>query len=364
MCWAIRWWPTAARCWDEAVGRVKRASSQARQGKLPAPSAHDVARLAGVSQAAVSRAFNPDTSISDATRAKVLRAAKELGYRPNLLARSLITGRSGIIGVVIGNPRNPFFLEALDALSKRLSQAGRHLLVFTASANSDSDQLVEDLLKFRVDSLVLMSATLSSGLANQCRAEGIPVIFFHRRGRVTKGFASVTGANNLGAGRVAEHLVAQGYRRPAFMGGLENSSTSREREEGFAAGIAASGLPSPDKAWGNYDRAGAFVAARQLLSLRPRPDAIFCANDMMALATIEIARHEFGLAIGRELGVAGFDDIEGACWPSFSLTTYSQPIEGMIEKVMEIILDPAGVSANPHIVVEGELKVRDSTRRD
>lgn len=342
---------------------MKRLTNQARQKKPPIPSAHDVARLAGVSQAAVSRAFNPDTSISDTTRAKVLRAAKELGYRPNLLARSLITGRSGIIGVVIGNPRNPFFLEALDALSKRLSQVGRHLLVFTASANSDSDQLVEDLLKFRVDSLVLMSATLSSRLANQCKAEGIPVIFFHRRSSTTKGFASVTGANYLGAGRVAEHLIAQGYRKLAFMAGLENSSTSREREEGFVATIASSGLRLPEKALGNYDRPGASVAARRLLALKPRPDAIFCANDMMALATIEIARHEFGLEIGRELGVAGFDDIEGACWPSFSLTTYSQPIEGMIEKVTEIILEPAEFSNAPHIIIEGELRVRDSTRR-
>ncbi len=342
---------------------MTRRSSQARQSRVLSPSAHDVARQAGVSQAAVSRAFNRDTSISDKTRAKVLKAAKELGYRPNLLARSLITGRSGLIGVVIGNPRNPFFLEALDALSKRLSEAGRHLLVFTASANSDSDQLVEDLLKFRVDALVLMSATLSSELADQCTAEGIPVIFFHRRSRLTKGFASVTGANTFGAGQVAAHLITQGYRKLAFMGGLKNSSTSREREKGFVARITSSGLPPPERVWGNYDRDGAFVAARHLLALRPRPDAIFCANDMMALATIEIARHEFGLEIGRQLGVAGFDDIEGACWPSFSLTTYSQPIAEMIDKVTEIIMEPADISNTLPIIVEGELKIRNSTRR-
>jgi len=342
---------------------MNRPSRGAPSRRLPTPSAHDVARLAGVSQAAVSRAFSPTGSISDATRAKVLQAAQRLGYRPNLLARSLITGRSGIIGVVIGNPRNPFFLEALDALSRRMSQAGRHLLVFTAGANGDADHLVEDLLKFRVDSLVLMSTTLSSGLAERCASEGIPVIFFHRRGKRAGRFASVTGANRLGAGRIAAHLFAQGYRRPAYMAGLENSSTSRELGSGFAGELAAAGLPRPPKAFGNYDRAGAFIAARELLTLVPRPDAIFCANDMMALATIEIARHEFGLDVGRELGVAGFDDIEGACWPSFSLTTYSQPIEAMIEKVSEIILAPDESADHPHIVVEGELKVRNSTLR-
>ena len=342
---------------------MERFSKKAMLKRLPLPSAHDVARVAGVSQAAVSRAFNPGTSISETTRAKVLKAANELGYRPNLLARSLITGRSGIIGVVIGNPRNPFFLDALDALSERLSQAGLHLLVFTARADTNSDRLVAALLKFRVDLLLLMSATLSSELAEQCKAEGIPVIFFNRRARMIEGFASVTGANHFGAGRVAEHLVAQGYRKLAFIAGVENSSTSQEREAGFVSKIVSLGLPMPEKAFGNYDRPGGFAAARHLLALKPRPDAIFCANDMMALATIEIARHEFGLKIGRELGVAGFDDIEGACWPSFSLTTYSQPIEAMIEKVTEIILNPTGFLDAPHIVVEGELKIWESTLR-
>jgi DNA-binding LacI/PurR family transcriptional regulator len=343
---------------------MKHISKQSVAKKLPLPSAHDVARLAGVSQAAVSRAFNPGTSISEATKAKVFKAAVQLGYSPNFLARSLITGKSGIIGVVIGNPRNPFFLDALDAVSERLSQAGLHLLVFTSKADANADCLITGLLKFRVEALLLMSATLSSELAEQCKAADIPVIFFNRRAKMIEGFASVTGANYLGAGRIAEHLLERGYRKLAYMAGTQNSSTSQEREAGFVSKIVSGGIPMPEKVYGNYDRPGAFIAARRLLAMKPRPDAIFCANDMMALATIEIARHEFGLEIGRELGVAGFDDIEGACWPSFSLTTYSQPIEPMIDKATDIILNPHHYPEPPHIIVDGELKVRDSTRRD
>lgn len=331
--------------------------------RLPMPSAHDVARLAGVSQAAVSRAYNPGASISNATRDKVLQAAQQLGYRPNLLAKSLITGKSGIIGVVIGSPRNPFFLEALDELSARLAREGLHSLVFTARPENDADELVEALLRFRVEKLLLMSATLSAEFAQRCRDEGIPVIFFNRRVRMIDGFASVTGANYRGAATIAEHLVQQGYRKLAYMGGTESSSTSQEREAGFVAKLAELGLPMPEKAYGNYDRAGAAEAARKLLSLNPRPDAIFCANDMMALSVIETARADFGIEIGRELGVAGFDDIEGASWRSFDLTTYSQPTEAMIAKVMEIILTPQPLENPPNIVVPGELKVRSSTKR-
>jgi DNA-binding LacI/PurR family transcriptional regulator len=329
-----------------------------------APSAHDVARLAGVSQAAVSRAFTPGASIAETTRAKVFTAAKTLGYRPNLLARSLITGRSGIVGVVIGRTRNPFFLDALDALSERLSRAGQHLLMFTAGGNGDADLLVEDLLKYRVDALLLMSASLSEGLAERCRDESIPVIFFSRRPRVTSGFASVTGANRAGATAIACHLVERGYRAPAFIAGLESSSTSRERESAFSEALRAQSVPLIARAAGDYDRQATWEATRTLLSLTPRPDAIFCANDFMAFAAIDCARHDFGLEIGRQLGIAGFDDLEGAAWSTWSLTSYSQPVHEMVDRAMDILLDTDRPADPPHFVVEGELKVRDSTRRE
>lgn len=327
------------------------------------PSAHDVARIAGVSQAAVSRAFTPGASISDAMRAKVLVAAKELGYRPNLLARSLIKGRSDIIGLVVGNARNPFFTVALDVMSTRLRQAGRHLLVFTGESNATADVHVEDLLKYRVDGLVLMWTTVSPALAEQCRNEGIPMIFFNRRAGTTEGFATVAGANAIGAGKIANHMIEQGYRRFAFVAGLEDSSTNREREEAFTAALVAQRFPPPARAVGHFQRKEGMEAARQLLALDPRPDAIFCGSDIMALGALDVARHEFGLAIGRDVGIAGFDGIEQAEWPSFDLTTYTQPIDAMMDRVADLLLDSTLYESHPHVIVEGELKIRGSTRR-
>jgi DNA-binding LacI/PurR family transcriptional regulator len=333
------------------------------QKRLSPPSGHDVAALAGVSQAAVSRAFTPGAHISDATRARVLTAAKKLDYRPNHLARSLITGRSGIVGVVMGNPKNPFFVTALEALSERLSKTGKQILIFTSEDQACvADIHVEDLLKFQVDALLLMSANLSPELTERCKAARMPVIFFNRMSRKPDGMWGVTGDNRHGARKIAEHLLQQGYRRLAYIAGFSNSTTNQDRQSAFSEYVIGRGLPAPQCVDGHFQRAGTMAAARTLLSQRRRPDAIFCASDYMAIATIEVARHEFGIAVGSELGVVGFDGIEQASWPSFDLTTYEQPVQTMIDNVVAILEDPSA-ERSERIVLKGILRPRGSTRR-
>jgi DNA-binding LacI/PurR family transcriptional regulator len=218
-------------------------------------------------------------------------------------------------------------------------------------------------LKYRVDALLLVAATLSSKLTQQCRDEGIPVISFGRRPPRSKHVAGVTGNSREGAGQMAQHLLQQGYRRLALMAGSPESATNREREAGFTAYLASQGLPEPEREVGHCQRDSAFQAARNLLSSERRPDAIFCTNDDMALATLEVARYEFGLDIGREIGIAGFDDIEEAAWPTFELTTYSLPMEAMIEKAVALLIGKPGLKDSVHVVVDGVLKPRRSTQR-
>ena len=332
-------------------------------GARPIASAHDVARLAGVSQSAVSRAFTQGASISRGMREKVVEAAEELGYRPNMLARSLITRRSNIVGVGIGDVENLFFPLLLDRVSSRLSQHGLRTLLVTATTDAQVDRQVDELLNYRVDAIILLAAAMSSRLADQCQKAGIPVILVNRIARRGDSTYSVTGDNAGGTRAIGRYLLTAGYRRMAFMAGHEDSSTSRSREQAFAAFLAEEGVAPPIRAVGGFTRDGATAAARALLSRPDRPDVIFCANDQMAIATIEVARHELGLCVGEDIGIVGFDDIPMAGWPSFALTTYSQPVERMADKAVEFVTrlnDPQG---ERHEVIPGELIVRGSTRR-
>ncbi|MDB5370258.1 MAG: LacI family transcriptional regulator [Roseomonas sp.] len=325
--------------------------------------AHDVARLAGVSQSAVSRCFTPGASIAAETRRRVEEAAARLGYRPNLIARSLITRRSTIVGVAVAYLENPFYPAVLEALSNALEGAGYRVLLFTARPGENADPILEEVLRYRVDALVLASASLSSHFAEECRQAGVPVVLLNRRTE-SGGVSTVTGDNRAGAGTVARFLAAGGHRRCAFIAGLESASTSREREAGFSGALAALGLPPAAREVGHYDFTAALEATRRLLALPLPPDAIFCANDHMALAAINVARAEFGLEMGQALSVVGFDDAGPAAWPLFGLTSYAQPVRPMAERVVAILrrhLEEPEAEAVQE-VVPGALMVRASAR--
>ncbi|QYU66714.1 LacI family DNA-binding transcriptional regulator [Leptolyngbya sp. 15MV] len=325
--------------------------------------ATDVAQRAGVSQSAVSRAFTPGASVSAETRARVLEAARALGYRPNAIARSLVARRSRIIGVAMANLHNLFYPDVLEALSRGLRARGYQVLLFTPEAGRSADPLLREVLDWRVDGLILASTTLSSAVAEECRAAGIPVLLFNRTARGAE-VSSVTGENFRGGRVVAEFLAAGGHRRMGFIAGIENSSTSRDRERGFAGWLAENGFAPPLRDVGQYRFDAAAQATRTLLARPDRPDAVFCANDLMATATMEVARHEFGLRIPRDLSVIGFDDTAPARWPSFSLTSFAQPLGPMVDAAIGLMAEMIENRAAPvrHAVLRGELMVRGSAR--
>jgi DNA-binding LacI/PurR family transcriptional regulator len=331
------------------------------QKRARKPSAHDVARLAGVSQAAVSRAYTKGASIAKETRDNILRIGKSVGYHPNPHARSLIKGETGIVGTVIGNPQNAVFMAALGALSKGLSKAGKHLIVATAEGSPTADAQVTELLNYRVDALLIMATRISSKLSRQCRAEGVPVISLNRGLR--EELPNLTSNDREGARQIAAHLIEQGYSRFGVIAGDPGSAVSEERVSAFTAYMEGRGIGAPVREVGYFRRHETMQAMRALLSQKVRPDAIFCATDYMAFAAIEVARYEFGLDIGPDIGIAGFDDIRESAWPSFDLTTFSLPIVPMINKALEVLLSKTPIHSSFRIVVDGEFRARGSTIR-
>jgi DNA-binding LacI/PurR family transcriptional regulator len=334
-----------------------------RAGEKQPPTETDVAELAGVSQSAVSRAFTPGASVADATRKKILAAAGRLGYHPNLIARSLSTKRSNIIGLAISSLENPFYAQVVKELSERLSASGRHILLFAASPGEAADPEIETFLSYQIDALILTATSPSKGLVQQCRKSGVPVVLINRD-TTLPGVSTVRGENRRAGEVVAAFLVAGGHKRFAFIGGTEMSSVSRDREAAFTVFIAAHNKRPVAVRYGNYTFAGAAAAARSLLTLKERPDAIFCASDYMAFAVLDVAQREFGLTLARDLSVVGFDDVAEAGHAAYDLTTFSQPPAALARQAIAIVdAQMLGGRHRPERrEVPGELVVRGTAR--
>ncbi|WP_322060168.1 LacI family DNA-binding transcriptional regulator [Paraburkholderia sp. J63] len=306
-----------------------------------APRAQDVAALAQVSQSAVSRTFTPGASVSEETRRKVLAAAKKLGYRPNALARSLITRRSRIVALVMSYLENQFYPLVIEKLSQRLQKAGYHVLMFIAEVDEEADGVLAEILDYQVEGIIIASANLSPRLANSCADLGVPVVQFNRvmeqRGRGRSKISSVTSANEAGGRMAARLLVERGYRRIALIAGLENASTSIERERGFTDELAALEMRLWNREVGHYDFRRAQEATQRLFAGDERPDALFVANDHMAIAALDVLRHELNLKVPEDVGVIGFDDVPQAAWGAYRLTTVRQDLEPMIDATVALL---------------------------
>jgi len=323
-----------------------------------------VARRAGVSQSAVSRVFSPGASASPAMTAKVLKAADELGYRPNVLARSLITGKSKIIGVVVAYLENQFYPEVLEKLSLSLQAQGYHVLVFMATMTNDNvDQLLEELLDYQVEGIVMASASMSSDLARRCDNAGVPVVLLNRR-QDDETLSAITSDNERGGQKIAQFLIAGGHQRIAHIAGWEGASTQRDRELGFMREMKKQGIALFDREVGNYHFESAQAAARVMFGKPIIPDAVFVGNDHMAFAVMECVRHEFGLSVPDDVSIVGYDDVELASWPSFALTTIRQPSNQMVEETVKTLMDNIQriETAPQRVEFDGPLMIRKSAK--
>ncbi|GAA2089903.1 MULTISPECIES: LacI family DNA-binding transcriptional regulator [Brevibacterium] len=319
----------------------------------------DVARAAGVSQATVSRVLNGSSAVSGATRERVLGAIEALGYHRNEAAATMKTSRTHAVGVIVEELTNPFYVEVLEALSEVFSARGQRMTIWDSS--HQAEQAVQAIRAGSVDGVV-MAAWREDSAAMRAALEGrAPVVMLNRR-PAGDGFDSVTSENRAGGALVADYLAVHGIRRPVFVAGREGTSTADERREGFLARTAALGLPAPVLLDGEFSYERTETQVRRHVRREGPPQAVFCANDLMALAALN-ALAESGVDVPGETWVIGFDDVRLASWPLIGLTTVSQHSQEMAQAGATLLMDRIEGRLGPweHRVFAARLVPRRST---
>ncbi len=323
---------------------------------------NEVARRAGVSQSTVSRVFSDRSLVSQETADQVLRVARQLGYKPNAIARSLINRRTDLIGILMAEITSPFYPYVLEKFSQRLHDLGKRVLLFTTGPHEDADSVLQHALEYQVDGLIIANITLTSGIVKESLKYRTPVLLFNR---YVKGARAMTVVcDNVAGGRlVADALLDSGHQRLAYIAGRPEASTNVDREAGFMERLAERGYVGMLREQGYYTYESGYEACRRLLKLSNPPDGIFCANDITAMGALDAAR-DLGIKIPEQLSVIGFDDIPAAAWSAYSLTTVRQPVDQMIETSIALLLEsieqPNWKAAAR--VIPGELVRRGSAR--
>ena len=324
----------------------------------------DVALAAGVHQSVVSRAFSLDPSVASATRERIFAVADRLGYRRNLLARSLITRNSNLIALVTGALSSTLHLQIIDALTAIAQQRDYRVLLFVTPRGGHFDESLEQVLHYRPDAVLTIAGTPSETMVQDCRRSGVPVVLLGRTADETSA-SSVSCDNQVESAAIARLLLDSGHRRFAFITSENPAlSFSRDRQRGFCATIVGALGDPPVIENGGSSYAQGYAAGQRLLNLKRRPEAVFCASDTMALGVMDAAQRERGLTIPRDLSVVGFDDVPMAAWAGYELTTVRQRVDVMVEAALSIALDHTGRSRAEPIarLVPGQIIVRRSAR--
>jgi len=324
---------------------------------------HDVARLAGVSQPTVSRALRGDPRVAPRTRAKVESAVAALGYVASEAGRSLVTRVTKRVGIIVSDLTNPFYPHLIGPLHDELERHGYRMLVFTE--RSDSEVSIDQLVDGSLDGIVLLTSNLGSALPAELHRRQLPFVFLNRETGNGTGDAAVAD-NELGGRMAAQRLVELGHRRIAGVFGPRDTSTGRQRELGFRTALANAGIGLPPKLTrhGPFDFETGHRAMRELLAVAPRPTAVFCGNDVIAIGALNAAAAA-GVDIPRELSVIGFDDIPMAAWESFQLTTISHDLNAMATAAARLLVarlsatdgqqPPQRIVMEPRLIERGTL---------
>ena len=329
-------------------------ASKVQPGK---PTITDVARRAGVSKSLVSLVMRGADHVSPERRQAVNKAAAELGYRPNAMARSLVQRRTHLVGVMVSDLHNPFFADVVAGIQEQAARTGYKVLVNSGNrAAAREADAMETLLQLRADGIILGSPVLDDEVIGRASRE-VPIVLV---GREAHGPAvdSVTNDDRAGAEVAVEHCVSLGHRRIAHIDGGHGAGAPARRH-GYEAAMKRLGLGDlVSVVSGTYTEEGGHTGCLLLLAQKPRPTAIFAANDLAAIGALN-AIEESGLKVPDDISLVGYDNTSLAALRHISLTTIHQPrlemgqlaLSTLLERVDQDREEPRRVILSPSLVV-------------
>lgn len=308
--------------------------AKAKDGKRE-PTSRDVAKALDIAQSTVSRAFTSGASISPELRARIHAAAEEIGYRPNLLARGLIAGRSGLIGVVIAPQTNLLYPEMLYELGGLLAERNYQLLLFPAPDADAARKAVTRLRAYRVDA-VLATGVIAEAEALAIEAEGVPLVTFNRL--FSSPISGVSCDFAGGASALMRGLLASGHRRFGVIAGPGNSFVSGEVECGISAALVGHAGVAVEVVSADYQYESAGNALAALERKIARPSALICVNDTVAAGCVDRLRSELGSKVPEDVSVVSFATFAPTGWHPYRLTGMRQPMKQMISAAVDLLL--------------------------
>lgn len=297
-----------------------------------------MAREAGVSQSAVSRVFRPGFSVSKKTREKVVETANKMGYRPNAIARMLITQQSGMVAVIMSSRANENYPEVLSQLNKNLSEKGKRVLLFTLDDSDGLDDVMEQIWTFQVDGVIALAAHFEHNNLEQFASHNVPVVLYNRHAPETNA-NTVSCNHDQGIKQLVDKLVTTNHKSFLILSGPTSSDVANERRQVAVAKLTEHNITNVPIIYGDYSYESARQEFAQWVKTNGLPDAVISANDAMAIGIIDEAREKLNLNIPNDMSVVGFDGISPASWFTYELTTVKQPMEQLTKAAVDMLLE-------------------------
>ncbi|UWM48414.1 LacI family transcriptional regulator [Streptomyces carpaticus] len=310
------------------------------------PTLEAVAAHAGVSRATVSRVVNGTPGVREELRERVRRSVAALGYVPNSAARSLVTRRTGAVGVVIAEPESrvfadPFFAQQLRGIGRELAAHDMQLLLMLVERPGDDDRIGRYLAGGHVDGVLMFSLHTDDTLPDLARSSGLPTVYGGRPGWQAAGTGPaplyVDTDNRDGARQAVEHLLARGRRRIAVITGPLDQTAAQDRLAGCLDALGRTEADPALLAHGDFTARGGEAAMSRLLESAPDLDAVAAANDLMATGALRTLRRH-GRRVPEDVAVTGYDDLEPAAWAEPALTTVRQDVQLMGRLMAQLLL--------------------------